>query len=157
VASAGKAARPSFDRALDRGQRHRVSARVEAWRPQGEALSDDRRYSRSSWGLDATQRAARVRGHGARETARPWGRAIALRADAGRMRKGQAPETCAMLRQDALNLRTPAKPSRHGVQLKGNRAGWDNDYGLTVLGICMRLPWRSGQPSACTAARLIMP
>jgi hypothetical protein len=40
-----------------------------------------------------------------------------------------------MLRHLALNLLKQEKPNRHGVKVKRNRADWDNDYLLMVLGI----------------------
>jgi hypothetical protein len=60
---------------------------------------------------------------------------IAFREDDSRIRKGHAPENFSLLRHIALNLRKHEKTSRHGMQVKRNRAGWDNDYVLTVLGI----------------------
>jgi predicted transposase YbfD/YdcC len=110
-------------------------AMVEAWRTQGDAVSYERRYYISSLGLDAKRMAESVRGHWAIENALHWGLDIAFREDDSRIRKGHAPENFSMLRHIALNLLKQEKTSRHGVKVKRNRAGWDNDYLLTVLGI----------------------
>jgi predicted transposase YbfD/YdcC len=110
-------------------------AMVEAWRTQGDAVSYERRYYISSLGLDAKQLAESVRGHWAIENALHWVLDIAFREDDCRIRKGHAPENFAMLRHIALNLLKQEKTNRHGMKVKRNRAGWDNDYLLTVLGI----------------------
>lgn len=110
-------------------------AMVEAWRTQGDAVSYERRDYISSLGLDAKQMAESVRGHWAIEHALHWVLDIAFREDDSRIRKGHAPENFAMLRPMALNLLKQEKTNRHGMKVKRNRAGWDNDSLLTVLGI----------------------
>lgn len=107
---------------------------VETWRTQGDAVSYQRRYYISSLGLDAKQVAESVRGHWAIENALHWGLNVAFREDDSRIRKGHAPENFAMLRHMALNLLKQERTNRHG-KVKRNRAGWDNDYLRTVLGI----------------------
>lgn len=102
-------------------------AMVEAWRTQGDAVSYERRYYISSLGLDAKQLAESVRGHWAIENALHWVLDIAFREDDCRIRKGHAPENFAMLRHIALNLLKQEKTTRHGMKVKRNRAGWDND------------------------------
>jgi predicted transposase YbfD/YdcC len=98
-------------------------------------VSYERRYYISSLGLNAKQLAESVRGHWAIENALHGVLDIALREDDSRMRKGHAPEHCALLRPIAFNLLTPEQTNRHGLKVKRNRAGWDHDYLLTVLGI----------------------
>jgi predicted transposase YbfD/YdcC len=110
-------------------------AMVAAWRTQGDVMSYERRYYISRLGVDAKQIAESVRGHWAIENARHWVLDIAFREDDSRMCTGHAPDNFSMLRHIALNLLTQEKTSRHGVKVKRNRAGWDNNYLLTVLGI----------------------
>jgi predicted transposase YbfD/YdcC len=102
---------------------------------QGDVVSYARRYYSSSLGVDAKQIAESVRGHWAIENALHWVLDIAFREDDSRIRQGHAPENFPMLRPIALNLLKQETTNRHGVQVKRNRAGWDNDYLLTVLGI----------------------
>ena len=110
-------------------------AMVEAWRTQGDETSYERRYYISSLGLDAQRMGESVRGHWAIENMLHWVLDIAFREDDSRIRKDHAPENFAMLRHIALNLLKHETTNKHGVKVKRNRAGWDNDYFLTVLGV----------------------
>ena len=76
-----------------------------------------------------------VRGQWAIEHALHWVLDIAFREDDSRIRKGHVPKNFAMLRHLALNLLKQEKTNRHGVKVRRNRADWDNDYLLMVLGI----------------------
>ena len=102
-------------------------ALVEAWRPQGDVVSYERRDDLSRLGLDAKRMAESVRGHWALENARHGVLDIAFREADSRLRKGHAPDNFSMLRPIAVNLLKQEQTSRHGVQVKRNRAGWDND------------------------------
>jgi predicted transposase YbfD/YdcC len=128
-------------RGYEDGVGWQTMAMVEAWRPQGEVASYERRSYISRLGVDAKPMAESVRGHGASANALHGVLDIAVREDDSRSRKGHAAETFSMRRPIALNLLKQAKTSRHGVNVKSNRAGWDNNYLLTVLGIEMRSPW----------------
>jgi hypothetical protein len=99
----------------------------EAWRPQGDAVSDERRDDSRRLGREAQRLAERVRGHGALENALHWGLDLACREDDRRMRQGHAPANLARLRRMALNRLTQEQTNRHGVKVKRHRAGWDND------------------------------
>jgi hypothetical protein len=105
---------------------------VEAWRTQGDAAAYARRDDIRRRGLDAQRRAERGREPWAIETALHGGREIAFREDDSRLRTGHAPEHFARLRPRAGPLRRHEQTSRHGVQVKRNRAGWDHDSLLTV-------------------------
>jgi hypothetical protein len=50
-----------------------------------------------------------------------------------RIRKGNAPENLAIIRQIALNLLSQEKTVKTGIKSKRKKAGWDNDYLLKVL------------------------
>jgi predicted transposase YbfD/YdcC len=108
---------------------------VDAWRTQGRETSYERHYYISSLGPDAKQIGESVQGHGTIENSLHWVLDIAFREDDSRIRKGNAPENFAMLRHIAVNLLKRERTNKHGVKAKRNRAGWDNDYLLTVLGI----------------------
>jgi hypothetical protein len=45
-----------------------------------------------------------------------------------------------MLRHIALNRLPQGKTNRQGMKVKGNRAGWDNDYLQTGSGLALRSP-----------------
>ena len=113
----------------------RTIVMVDAWRPQGREPSCARRYDSSRLGPDAKQSGASVRGHWTIETSLHWVLASAWREDDRRSRQGNAPEHCARLRQIAVHLLTHERTHQHGVQAQRNRAGWDHDDLLTVLGI----------------------
>jgi predicted transposase YbfD/YdcC len=103
-------------------------AMVEAWRTEGDVVSCERRYSMSGLGLDAQRMAESVRGPWAIENEFHRGLDVACREDECRIRQGHAPENFAMLRPIALNLLKQERTNRHGVKVRRNRAGWDNDY-----------------------------
>jgi predicted transposase YbfD/YdcC len=121
---------------------------VEAWRTQGHETSYERRYDISSRGPDAKPMGESVRGHWAIENSRHGVLDIAFREDESRIRKGNAPENFAMLRHIAVNLLKQERTHNHGVKAKRNRAGWDNGYRLTVLGIEMRSPGPASRANA---------
>jgi predicted transposase YbfD/YdcC len=108
---------------------------VAAWRTQGHETSYERRYYSSRLGPDAKPIGESVQGHWTIENSLHWVLAIAFREDDSRLRKGNAPENFAMLRHIAVHLLKQERTNTHGVKAKRNRAGWDNDDLLTVLGI----------------------
>ncbi len=53
--------------------------------------------------------------------------------DDSRIRKDNAPQNLAIIRQIALNLLNQDKTIKAGIKTKRKRAGWDNNYLLKVL------------------------
>ena len=60
---------------------------------------------------------------------------VAFREDDSRVRVGFAAENFSRLRQMALNLLKQEKTAKVGIKIKRNKAGWDLNYLLKVLGI----------------------
>jgi hypothetical protein len=58
---------------------------------------------------------------------------IAFREDESRLRKDNGAQNFAILRHIALNLLKQEKTLKVGVKNKRLRAGWDQDYLLSVL------------------------
>ncbi len=70
---------------------------------------------------------------GRRENQLHWVLDVAFHEDDSRIRKDNAPENFAILRQISLNLLNQEKTLKKGVKRKRNKAGWDNDYLEKVL------------------------
>jgi hypothetical protein len=64
-----------------------------------------------------------------------WVMDVAFREDESRVRIGYAAENFSRLRQMALNLLKQEKTAKVGVKIKRNKAGWDLNYLLKVLGV----------------------
>ncbi len=91
------------------------------------------RYFISSLTNDAELFSQSVRGHWNIENQLNWVLDIAFNEDDSRIRKDNAPENFAVLRQIALNLLNQEKTLKKGVKRKRNKAGWDNDYLEKIL------------------------
>lgn len=106
---------------------------VEAERDDGKNASTEYRLYITSLGCDAKQFAQSVRGHWGIENSLHWVLDVAFREDESRIRMGNAAGNFSILRRLALNLIKQEKSCKRGVQVKRMRAGWDNDYLLTIL------------------------
>ena len=107
---------------------------VESRRVLGEQESLERRYYITSLPAEAQVLAGAVRGHWGIENGLHWVLDVSFGEDGSRVRKGNAPENLGLLRRIALNL-LRQEPSKGSLKGKRKRAGWDNAYLSTVLGI----------------------
>ncbi len=123
-------------------------ARVDYLRVKANGKSSlERRYYISSLPNDAELLAKAIRGHWNIENQLHWGGVSAGEAssaepplldvqfseDGSRIRKDNAPQNLAIIRQIALNLLNQDKTIKAGIKTKRKRAGWDNNYLLKVL------------------------
>lgn len=74
-----------------------------------------------------------VRSHWGIENQQHWLLDVAFREDDSRVRRDNAPANFATLRRLALALVTRDKTSKASKRIKRLKAGWDNDYLLTLI------------------------
>jgi len=106
---------------------------VEAERHEGEKRTVETRYYLSSLAGNAREFGHAVRGHWDIENGLHWVLDVAFREDESRVRTGYAQENLATLRRLALTLLRREQNARVGVKAKRLKAGWSEDYLLTVL------------------------
>ena len=112
----------------------RSIAMIEEERTVNGTKSVERRYFIGSLkGDDAREYGRVVRQHWGVENGLHWVLDVAFREDECRVRAGNAAENLAMLRHVALNLLKNEPTANVGVKNKRLKAGWSEDYLLTVL------------------------
>jgi predicted transposase YbfD/YdcC len=107
--------------------------KIQATRRIGDETSTETRYYISSLSEPASVMNTIVRSHWGVENSLHWVLDIAFREDESRVRKGNAPEILAILRQMALNLLRQEKTTKSGLQSKRLKAAWDTTYLMRVL------------------------
>ena len=76
-----------------------------------------------------------VRSHWGVENSLHWVLDVVFDEDHSRVRKDNAPQNLAVIRQLALNLLKKEKTAKGGIQAKRLQAAWDENYLLKVLSV----------------------
>lgn len=107
---------------------------VESIRDIQGAVTTERRYYLLSLPRDVRLFAKAARRHWGVENSLHWILDVVFKEDQSRAREGYAAQNLATLRRLALNA-LRRETSKRSLRLKVKRAGWNNDYLLSVLGI----------------------
>ena len=106
---------------------------VQSKRHIGDKITREIRYYISSLPNDVKRFAEVFRNHWKIENQFHWVLDIAFREDDNRVRDRNAASNQSILRRFALSLCKQEKTAKVGIKVKRKRAGWNNDYLLTLL------------------------
>jgi predicted transposase YbfD/YdcC len=106
---------------------------VRSERRVGDQLSLERRYFIGSRPDPAERHLAVIRSHWGIENELHWCLDVAFGEDDSRLRKGDGAQNFSFLRRLALTLLQRETTAKTGLKAKRHKAGWNNDYLLTVL------------------------
>lgn len=106
---------------------------VQSERHIGDKITRETRYYICSLTGGVKRFAEAVRDHWKIENQLHWVLDIAFREDDNRVRDRNAACNLSILRRFALSLCKQEKTAKVGIKVKRKRAGWNNDYLLTLL------------------------
>lgn len=120
---------------VDRWPKLNAIVRIEAERfhKATKKTENETRYYITSVKANAEVIGRCVRSHWGIENSLHWVLDVAFLEDKNRKRAGNAAHNASLLNRIALNLLKKEKTSRRSVKGKRLKAGWDNDYLLSVL------------------------
>jgi predicted transposase YbfD/YdcC len=114
--------------------------KVRAERYMKDEQSVESRYFIASFSDHAARVLECVRTHWTIENSLHWVLDIAFREDECRLRKDHGAQNFAIIRHIALNLLNQDRRLKVGIKNKRLRAGWDQDYLLSILQPLLTLP-----------------
>jgi len=114
--------------------------KIQAERRLQDKHSIESRYFIASFQGTAGELLGDARIHWTIENSLHWVLDISFREDECRLRKGHGAHNFAILRHIALNLLKQDDRLKVGIKNKRLRAGWDQDYLLSVLQLLFTLP-----------------
>jgi len=120
---------------LDQWEGLKSFGAVESVRDVGGVVTTERRYYLLSLTRNVRTFAKANRQHWGIENSVHWTLDVTFKEDDSRARMGHAAQNLATLRRLALNALKRETTSKASMRIKVKKAGWSNDYLLTVLGI----------------------
>ena len=107
---------------------------LESERRVGDKTSVERRYFITSLEhRDAERLGSILRGHWGVENHLHWTLDVAFREDDCTIHEGHGPENFSLLRKIALTALKADTSFKASIARRRKRAGWDNEYLLTIL------------------------
>lgn len=124
---------PAYFRTLDDWRGLQSVAMVRAQRQIDDEVTSETRFFITSLAAEAKTILQAVRRHWRIENELHWVLDVAFNEDQSRVRKGQAAENLAVIRQLVLNVLKQDKSAKTGIKNKRLRCGWDTAYRTKVL------------------------
>lgn len=110
-----------------------VRVQAERFSKSTGAIERETRYYISSLAPEAARINRAIRQHWHIENKLHWVLDVGFREDQSRKRAGHAAQNFSLINRIALNLLRQDKTSKRGIQGKRLKAGWDNQYLISLL------------------------